>query len=296
MFYSERKIIEQIVSNKKLQPLLVDQSLIINIINLITEEKDELYSEDSTVELVLLIDSDLFDSSISELIINKIAVILSYEISQAYDNRESIKEKKAKFCYQLLSKIILDKNKREKISQPNLDVILDVLITKHDHINWNQKYFILPLLYRLSYINNNDSKLKIYQNILAFVSNSDLLGFEKFYKFTETSDILTVDESIKVSLIERAITSEELLSLIYLNTETVQTEILRKLLINNNQFFIRFLKNIDYKIKNKVEIVNSIIEETQKDIAPLIKYNLYAIIDKINPSLEGLEVDSFILQ
>lgn len=294
-FYADKRVIELIVNNNNLQSLLVKPKMIVNIIELIKEYEDILYNEDSSVEFLLKINNKLFDSSTSEPIINKICSILSNEISQPYDSRDSIKEKKAKFCYNLLSKIIIARNNRERVPINSLNLILDVLITKYANINWNQKYFLLPILYKIKEIDDKDSILKIDQNILSFVSSSDFVGFERFYKFNKSHEALTTTEDIKNSLLNRAISNINFLELIYTNSnENLQTEILLRTLAENKQLFIIFLDKIGFKVKNRIEIANNIVEESKKNIPPQIKHNLYLILDKINPSKEEFEYNDYI--
>lgn len=293
-FYSNKRVIELIVNNNSLQPLLVKPKMILNIIELIKENEDKLYNDDSPVELLMTIDNKLFDSSTSEPIINKICSILSNEILQPYDSRESIKEEKVKFCYHLLSKIIVARNNRERIPITSLNLILDVLITKYANISWNQKYFLLPILYKLKEIEDKDSILKIDQNILSFVSSSDIIGFERFYKFNKSYEVLTTTEDIKNNLLNRAVSHKEFLDLIYSNSESIQTQILLSALTLNQPLFILFLKEIQYEVKDSAEIANGIIEETKKNIPPQVKYDLYVIIDKINPSIEEFEFEDYI--
>jgi hypothetical protein len=295
-FFRDKKVVEQIVKDNKLQSLLVQPLMIVNMVNLITAEKDELF-DDKLLPLnsLLSIKNDLFDSNTSDPIISKICTIHAYENTQVYENRIKIKESKSKFCYQLLSKII-SKDKREKVIQESLDKLLNILTLQNADIHWNEKYHYLDILYKLRQIDNNDSILKIDQNILSFVSNSDYVGFERFYAFSDTYDILIVDENTKGKLIERAISDEEFLRLIYINNKNLQTEILLRLLITNPTLFIQFLKEIKYEIDNIIEVSNSILEETAKNIQPQLKHNLYAVIDKINPSREDFEYNDFTTQ
>src|SRR5690606_27229102 len=181
----------------------------------------------------------------------------------------------------------------ERIPLTALNQILDDLINIYANINWNQKYFLLPILYQLKEIADEDFNLKINQNILSFVSSSDIIGFERFYKFSKSNEVLTTTEDIKNNLLKRAVSNKELLDIIYSNSESIQIDILLRILTSNQPLFIQFLKEKDYKVKDKVEITNNIVEETKKNIAPQLKHDLYVIIDTINPSKEGFKFDDY---
>lgn len=294
-FYNDTEIVKTIVENKKLTPL-ISPEIIINIISQINNKNDELINKETTLQFIDDIPVSRYTEKTIEPIFNKVIEILTFESNQPYDTREAIKEEKAKFCYQLLSKIIIGSNNRERIPLTALNQILDVIINIYANINWNQKYFLLPILYQLKEIADEDFNLKINQNILSFVSSSDIIGFERFYKFNKSYEVLTTTEDIKNNLLKRAVSNKELLDIIYSNSESIQIDILLRILTSNQPLFIQFLKEKDYKVKDKVEIANNIVEETKKNIAPQLKHDLYVIIDTINPSKEGFEFEEFITQ